>query len=61
VKWRPGQGGGQVDDRRSALGVRRALPVGGGLGGIIVVVIVLLLGGGGSGYDFGDAFQRVPA
>jgi predicted metalloprotease len=49
-----------VQDRRGALGGRRALPIGGGLGSIVVVVLVLLLGGGGA-YDFGDPFERFPA
>ena len=62
MKWRPGQGGGQVDDRRSSrLGGRGALPVGGGLGGIIVVVLVLLLGGGGGGYGVDNPFDQFPA
>jgi predicted metalloprotease len=66
VKWRPGQGGGQVEDRRASggggMGGRGVLPVGGGLGGIIAVVLVLLLGGGGGGgFGVDNPFDQFPA
>jgi predicted metalloprotease len=60
VRWRPGAGGGDVEDRRSRPGGRAALPVGGGLVGVIATVLILLLGGGG-GYDVGTPFDQFPS
>ena len=60
MRWRRGQGGGAVDDRRARPGGRAALPLGGGLVGIVATVLILLLGGGG-GYDVGAPFEQFPA
>ena len=60
MRWRPGAGGGDVEDRRSRPGGRAALPLGGGVVGIIATVLVLLLGGGG-GFDVGTPFEQFPS
>jgi uncharacterized protein len=60
MRWRRGQGGGAVDDRRGRPGGRAALPLGGGVVGIVATVLILLLGGGG-GYDVGSPFEQFPA
>ena len=62
MRWRRGQGGGAVEDRRatSMPGGRAALPLGGGVIGIVATVLILLLGGGG-GYDVNSPFEQFPA
>jgi uncharacterized protein len=69
VRWRRGQGGGQVEDLRGSGRARGRIPggVGGGVGGLgLVGVIIFLLvsvvgggGGGGFGIDPG-ALDAVP-
>ncbi|MGD9572535.1 MAG: neutral zinc metallopeptidase [Thermoleophilia bacterium] len=75
MRWRRGQGGGQVEDMGGSGGSRGRMPIpggkiGGGVGGlgivgIIIVVLVAVLGGGGGG-GFGvdpgaaEAFPEVP-
>jgi predicted metalloprotease len=60
MRWRPGAGGGNVEDRRGRTGGRAALPVGGGLVGVVVTVLILLLGGGG-GYGVDSPFEQFPS
>ena len=59
MRWRPGAGGGNVEDRRGRPGARTALPVGGGLIGIVVTVLILFLGGGSYGVD--TPFEQFPS
>jgi uncharacterized protein len=60
MRWRPGAGRGQIEDRRG-MGGGMALPIGGGGGliGVIVLLAYLLLGGGGGGFD--PSLQPFPA
>ena len=49
MKWKPGRGAGQIEDRRGRGGGRGLAVGGGGLGiaGVILVLVLSLTGGGG--------------
>jgi predicted metalloprotease len=64
MRWRPGRGAGQLEDRRGARGVGVPLGVGGGglgLLGLVAYLLIAVLGGGGGGASIDPGLAPFPA
>ena len=64
MRWRPGRGMGQIEDRRGGRGVGMPLGVGGGglgLLGLVAYLLISALGGGGGGVSLDPGLAPFPA
>jgi uncharacterized protein len=64
MRWRPGRGAGQIEDRRGARGFGVPLGVGGGglgLLGVVAYLLIAVLGGGGGGASIDPGLAPFPA